>query len=113
MEYAAGLARAFLLKKDPAQARDVLLPLVESKDAKFDFFNTLGQAVRDSGDIKGAVKWFGRALTFRGPAVEALNALGECYLKLGDKEQALQSFKKSLEITPNQPRIKDLVKEIN
>ncbi|MCX6560848.1 MAG: GWxTD domain-containing protein, partial [Candidatus Aminicenantes bacterium] len=38
IEYAVGYARALLAAKDPSKARDVLLPLVEAKEAGFDFF---------------------------------------------------------------------------
>ena len=47
------------------------------------------------------MKWFGKALSFRGNVVEALNAMGECYLELGEKELAAEAFKKSLAVNPN------------
>jgi GWxTD domain-containing protein len=43
---------------------------------------------------------------------EALNALGECYLEMGDKDLAVKAFSRSLEVNPNQPRIKEIVKGI-
>jgi tetratricopeptide (TPR) repeat protein len=108
-EYAVGYARALLQKKDAAKAREILLPFVDSKDAKFDFYEALGSATREAGDLKEAVTWYDRALSFRGNVVEALNAMGECYLGLGEKDAAAKMFKKSLEINPNQERIKALL----
>jgi GWxTD domain-containing protein len=112
VEFAVAYARSLLKKKNPAKAREILLPLVDSKDGNFEFYETLGRAARETTNIKEAVTWYGRALSFRGNVVEALNAMGECYLELGDKDQAEKAFKKSLEINPNQQRIKDLIKSI-
>jgi GWxTD domain-containing protein len=112
VEFAVAYAQSLLKKKNPAKAREILLPLVDSKDGNFEFYETLGRAARETTNIKEAVTWYGRALSFQGNVVEALNAMGECYLELGDKDQAEKAFKKSLEINPNQQRIKDLIKSI-
>jgi GWxTD domain-containing protein len=112
VDYAVGYAGALLLKKEAGKAREILFPFVDTKGASFEFYNTLGRAARETGDLKEAVTWFGKALSFRGNVVEALNNLGECYLELGDKDEAIKTLKKSLEINPNQERIKTLIKEI-
>jgi tetratricopeptide (TPR) repeat protein len=44
--------------------------------------------------------------------IEVLNSLGECYLKIGDKEKALRAWKKSLEINPNQENIKKMIEKL-
>jgi len=44
--------------------------------------------------------------------IEVLNSLGECYFKIGDKEQALRAWKKSLEINPNQENIKKMIEKL-
>jgi GWxTD domain-containing protein len=112
VEYAVGYAQSLMRTKNPAKAREILLPLVDSQDGKFDLYETLGRASRETANPDEAVKWFGRALSFRGNVVEVLNAMGECYLELGNKDLAAKAFKKSLEINPNQERIKELVKGI-
>jgi GWxTD domain-containing protein len=112
VEYAIGYARALLVTKSAAKAREILLPLAESTGAGFDLFETLGRAAKESGNCSEAVKWFGKALTARGNVADALNAMGECYLEMGDKDLALKAFNKSLEVNPNQDRIKEIVKGI-
>jgi GWxTD domain-containing protein len=112
VEYAVGCAQSLLKTGNPARAREVLLPLTDSPDARFDFFCALGQAAKGYSDYGEAVKWLGKALSFRGNVVEALNAMGECYLELGEKERAAEAFKKSLAVNPNQERIKELIKKI-
>jgi Flp pilus assembly protein TadD len=72
----------------------------------------LGDAARQSGDLAEAVTWYGRALSFRGNIIEVLNALGSCYLDLGDKARALEVFRKSLELGPGQESIRKIVSEI-
>jgi tetratricopeptide (TPR) repeat protein len=41
-----------------------------------------------------------------------LNSLGECYFKIGDKEQALRAWKKSLELNPKQENIKKMIEKL-
>jgi len=41
-----------------------------------------------------------------------LNALGECYFRLGIRDEALAAWEKSLEINPNQPEVIKRVKAI-
>lgn len=86
------------------------------------FFQLYGlpRAIRDGGEVEAtisqegqeAVLWSERALTFRGNVVEVLNALGECRLTLGRKDQALKAWTRSLEISPNQEAIKKKIASI-
>lgn len=86
------------------------------------FFQLYGlpRAIRDAGEVEAtisqegqeAVLWSERALTFRGNVVEVLNALGECRLTLGRKDQALKAWTRSLEISPNQEAIKKKIASI-
>jgi len=111
VDFAVGYAQSLLVLKDPAKAREILLPLVDAPGAQFEFFEVLGRASRECSDFRDAVKWFGKALSFRGNVVEALNAMGECHLELGEKDLAAATFKKSLAVNPNQDRIKELLKK--
>ena len=42
--------------------------------------------------------------------VSVLNLAGECYLHLGQPEKALPLFQKSLAIDPDQPAVKELIR---
>ena len=44
--------------------------------------------------------------------MEILNRLGACFLQIGDKDQALKAWKKSLEVKPDQENIKKLIEKI-
>jgi len=52
------------------------------------------------------------ALSYRGNMLEILNSIGTCYLELGNNEEALQAWEKSLEVNPNQETIKKIVEEL-
>jgi predicted negative regulator of RcsB-dependent stress response len=43
---------------------------------------------------------------------DVLNALGTCFLALGDKDQALRAWRKSLEINPSQESLKKRIEEL-
>jgi GWxTD domain-containing protein len=112
VEYAVGYARALLQNNDPAKAKEILLPLAAAEKANFDLFESLGKASQGVGESKEAISWYQKALALKGNIVEILNSLGECFLKLGQKEAARQSWEKSLEINPNQENIKRLLSSI-
>ncbi|MDD8027720.1 MAG: GWxTD domain-containing protein, partial [Acidobacteriota bacterium] len=81
--YAVGYAKALLAAGNPVKALAVLLPSAESKDADFEFFETLGRAARGAGQAREAVTWLNRSLSLRGNVAEVLNLLGECHADLG------------------------------
>jgi predicted negative regulator of RcsB-dependent stress response len=47
-----------------------------------------------------------------GTNISVLNSLGDCHLALGQKEEALTAYEKSLEIEPNQEKIKALIRTL-
>ena len=47
-----------------------------------------------------------------GTNIFILNAVGECYYQLGNTAEALFAWEKSLELNPNQEKIKALVKAL-
>lgn len=107
--YALGYAKALLASGGAAKARDVLLPHSEAREAGFDLFETLGRAFYAAGQPREAVTRLKRALSLRGNVVEVLNLLGDCQAELGERAAAAAAWKKSLEIMPNQPRIRALL----
>jgi GWxTD domain-containing protein len=109
VRYAVGYAAALLAADEAAKAAAVLLPLAESKDADFEFFEILGRAARKAGQVREAITWLKRALSLHGNVVEVLNLLGECHADLGEKDAAAAAWKKSLQIMPNQEHIKELL----
>jgi GWxTD domain-containing protein len=112
LEYALSYARILLRLNDPAVARDILLPFAQKETANFDLYNCLGNAYQDLSEFKDAISWYQKALSFKGNVIEILNSLGVCYFKIGDKEQALRAWQKSLEINPKQENIEKMIEKL-
>jgi GWxTD domain-containing protein len=112
LEYALSYARILLRLNDPAVARDVLLPFAQKETPNFDIYDCLGNAFQDLSEFKDAIPWYQKALSFKGNVIEILNSLGVCYFKIGDKEQALRAWQKSLEINPKQENIKKMIEKL-
>ena len=112
LDYALDYSRALLISKEFKKVRDILVLFVEAKDVSFDLFYYLGEASKEINQYEEAIYYYQNALSYRGNVVEILNSIGTCYLKLGSTEEALRVWDKSLEINPDQEKIKKIVEEL-
>jgi tetratricopeptide (TPR) repeat protein len=71
-----------------------------------------GREVAERGDFDNAILIFQAILSEYPESWEAYDALGETYIQLGDTEQAIRSFKKSLELNPQNTNAKERLKEL-
>jgi GWxTD domain-containing protein len=111
LDYAVGYARVLLMTTNPRLAGQVLAPFAGMEGENFDLCECLGRVAQGQGEYREAVSHYQKALALKGGVVEVLNFLGECFLNLGEREQALRAWQKSLEINPDQERIRNLIKE--
>lgn len=58
------------------------------------------------GQYEKALTILDKAVAQHGTDIQLLDLIGDCYLKLGKKEEALAVWQKSLEINPEQPEVK-------
>jgi len=112
LEYALGYARALARLGDFQLVREILMPLEQRGRQDFGLFFHLGRASQEIGELEEAITFYQKALSHRGNIAEILNSIGECYLKLGNVEQALRAWEASLEINPNQEKIKKEVERL-
>ena len=112
LDYALDYSRALLISKEFKKVRDILAPFVETKNMNFDLFYYLGEASKGINKYEEAINYYQNALSYRGNVVEILNSIGTCYLEHGNKEEALRAWDKSLEVNPNQEKIKKIVEEL-
>jgi len=112
MNYALGYARVLLTLKNFPRVREILIPFVETKKESFELFFCLGKASQEISEFKEAVSYYQKALKLKGSITLILNAIGECYLQLGEIEQALKAFEKSLETDPSQESIRKKIEDI-
>lgn len=69
----------------------------------------LGQAAQAMGDWRSAVAFYLDHLAHYGANVNVMNSAGECYYELGQLDDARGIWRKSLELSPDQDRIKKRV----
>jgi tetratricopeptide (TPR) repeat protein len=109
--FALDFCRALFLTKEYQLVKQVALPFVKEKQ-KYEFLQVLGQANQALGEYAEAVAVYKEYLTRFGTNINVLNAIGDCYYQLGNIPEALVAWNKSLQISPNQERIKALVKSL-
>jgi GWxTD domain-containing protein len=111
--YALGYARALSRLQDLARAREVLTPLAgPGKEPAGEVLALLGQACHNLGQYSEAVSYYTAYLARFGANVDILNFLGTCHFKLGNKDEAVRAWTKSLEINPDQEKIRNLLETL-
>ncbi len=109
LDFALSYARVLLIQKEFKAAKEILFPFGEAKQSNFSLYYFLGKSCQEEGELEEAIAYYQKALSHKGNIVDVLNSIGECYYFLGDTDQALQAWKKSLEINPNQEKIKKIL----
>lgn len=109
--FAMDYCRVLFTVKDYQTIKQVALPLLKDQD-HHEFLQVLGRASHALGELEEAIAYYKDYLTRFGTNILVLNAIGDCYLKLGKKEEALIAWERSLEINPKQADLKALVKSL-
>jgi len=112
LDYALAYARTLLISKEFADAKQILSPFTESNTESYALYYYLGKSSQEVEVFEEAISYYHRALTLRGNTADVLNSLGVCYYEIGDKEQALLAWEKSLEVNPDQEKIKELIEAV-
>jgi tetratricopeptide (TPR) repeat protein len=89
----------------------VALPFYQDQGKK-EFAALLGQCSQALGEYAEAVGYYRASLSHFGTNLNILNSIGECFCRLGNEEDALTAWEKSLEINPQQEKIKKLVESL-
>jgi len=112
LAFALDYARALFLQARYQQARDVLAPYLQAKPDNGELLGFLGSLEQQMGDLEQAIVHYKASLEQQGANLKTLNAIGECYYKLGNNAEALIAWERSLEIDPKQEEIAKLVRTI-
>ncbi len=112
VEYALSYGRALLIAENFKEVIKTLTPYEAAGKEEFELFYYLGEAAKRIGEAEAAIGYYQKALTQKGNVVEILNSIGSCYLELGDAEEALRTWDKSLEINPNQSAIREAINKL-
>lgn len=113
IDFALNLARVYMSLAEYKKVESVLLPFLNRpQPPAYEVFFIMGKASQNMGKLSRAIEVFDRAISHYGLSIPLLNALGECYFQLGNNEEALAAWEKSLEINPKQPQIKKTVEAL-
>ena len=90
--------------------------LHQNESSKYDFsspeLNALGYQVMRMGDIAGAVEILKLNVEQFPQEWNVYDSLGEAYLKLGNKAEAISNYKRSLELNPKNDNGRDVLKSL-
>jgi hypothetical protein len=112
-EYALNLARLYMLLEEYTKIEALLLPQFNKPEPPlYDAFFILGKAYQALGELSKAIELFNSAIEHYGINTNILNSVGECYFQLGQIEEALAAWERSIEINPEQPGLKKSLETI-
>jgi tetratricopeptide (TPR) repeat protein len=108
-KYALGYAQILFQLQRHQEVLDILTSFVQGEDPQHSAYNLIGRSYQILGQYAQAIESFQAYLAFFGTNLRILNDLGECHFKLGNREDALVAWKKSLELDPDQKEIQEKV----
>jgi tetratricopeptide (TPR) repeat protein len=82
---------------------------VQGTEPQHAAYNLIGRSCQILGQYPQAIESFQAYLAHFGTNLRILNDLGECHFQLGNHEDALVAWKKSLELDPDQKEIQEKV----
>jgi len=109
-EIAKLLAKAYFNLNDYARVIEVLDPLKEVQEVEI--FELIGKSYFQLENFENAIEYFKKALITGGEIVELINLLAYSYLKANDTREALRYFERSIKLSPNQPKIREIIEKI-
>jgi len=87
----------------------VIENLKDVDKGRYDYFLVKGLATMGKGDFAGAITHLLEANKIYNSDTVLLNALGSCFVKTDQKEQALNAYQASLKLNDKQEDIKKIV----
>ena len=110
---ATNLARVYLALNDaPAVAKTLAPFTTPDKTAKYDTYLLAAEALKRTGEFGQAVEIIDKTIARYGVNAVLLNSAGECYVGLGKTKEALMAFEKSLELSPDQPEVREKAEKL-
>jgi GWxTD domain-containing protein len=110
--FALGYGQSLFLAGRYQDAKDVLQPFAGQEGVAPDILSYLGRACHALGQYREAISFYQDYLNKAGTSVEILNFIGTCHYQLGERDEALAAWKRSLEISPDQAKLKALVESL-
>jgi len=103
----------FLLEsKKFSECLDLIEKIKDDRDLRFNYFLIKGRAHRGMEEYVQAIANLEEGNKIYNSDTTLLNSLGYCYLKINQKEKALDALKASLRLNPKQEDIVKLIQQI-
>lgn len=112
LDYALSYTRVLMALREFQKVREILTPFDQEGKENFGLFFTLGRASENVDELEEAISFYQKALSQKGDIAAVLNYIGDCHFKLGNMNQALRAWEKSLEINPDQEQIKKMIDQL-
>lgn len=101
-----------LFRKGEFQRVIELLGPYDQPEAPAEVVSLLGRAFHSLNQPARAAVYYEQYLNRFGVNLEILNFLGSCYYQMGDREKALALWEKSLNLNPDQEKLRELVNSL-
>lgn len=111
IKYALDFSQALYAAKEFQRVKQIAIPFLQDEN-KHKFLAILGQSCQALGEFQQAISYYKDYLSYYGTNLQVLNSIGECYHRLGNNEEALIAWEKSLEINPNQDKLKKIIESL-
>ncbi|HAV41311.1 MAG TPA: hypothetical protein DCW97_02740, partial [Acidobacteria bacterium] len=112
-DLAMELARVYVALNDYQAAAKILDSFVSAEQGvRYETYLVAAQAAFSLGQYEKALTVLDKAVARHGSDIQLLDLIGDCYFKLGKKEEALAVWQKSLEINPDQPELKKKIQAV-
>ena len=111
-DIAIAYSQALFRSNDFRRVKEILLPFAGEPEPAAEVLALLGQACHALGEFLEASTHYAAYLVRFGANIDILNYLGTCYFQLGNREEAVKALKKSLELSPNQDKIRALLESL-
>jgi len=109
--YALDYCRVLLNRKDYRKIKAITQPFLQG-ERRNNFLMIMGQSSQALSEYAEAITLYKEYLDHFGTNINVLNNVGTCYHTLGNMEEALIAWEKSLEIEPDQEVIRQKVEAI-
>jgi len=109
--YALDFCRLLYAEKQYQNVLAVATPFVNNQQ-NYDFLEVLGKSSQALNKYEEAINYYKQYLSHFGTNINILNAIGECYFQLGEYDEALYAWERSLQLEPDQEKIKAQIKTI-
>jgi GWxTD domain-containing protein len=113
VDFALNLVQAYMALGEYPKIEPVLLPFLNRPEPpKYELLFIMGRAYQNREEFKKAIEVFDKTISHYGLNIYLLNSIGECHFRLGETDEALAAWQKSLELNPDQPQLKKIVEAL-